>query len=159
MASMTLDADLPRLFTYECWADREALTAIRAAGDNAPPRAVALLNHVLAAAHLWLTRITGEKIKIDVWPTLSLDEMAARIDMLDSTWQAWLVTASAADLEHEIRYVNSLGESWSSAVRDILTHLVIHAAYHRGQIAMLLGQSGNKPAYTDFIHATRQGVV
>lgn len=156
---MTLDADLSRLFAYEFWADREAVAALRAAGDKAPPRALQIMNHVLAAAHLWLTRLTGEKIKIDVWPKLSIDEMSQRIDMLDAAWQQWIDGAKPADLDREITYVNSLGESWSSNARDILTHITIHAAYHRGQIAMLLGGAGAKPAYTDFIHAARRKFI
>jgi uncharacterized damage-inducible protein DinB len=46
-----------------------------------------------------------------------------------------------------------------SAVQDVLTHVVLHSAYHRGQIASLMRAGGAVPAYTDFIHAVRQGFV
>jgi len=159
MPAMTLDLDLSTLFKYEFWADRESLAALSRAGENAPPRALAIMNHVLAAAHLWLTRLTGEKIKVDVWPSLSIAQMEARIDSLSTAWQHWIAGARPSDLDREIAYVNSLGESWTSKVREILTHIPIHAAYHRGQIAMLLGQSQQKAAYTDYIHAARQRLI
>jgi uncharacterized damage-inducible protein DinB len=35
----------------------------------------------------------------------------------------------------------------------------MHSTYHRGQIAAAMRQAGATPAYTDFIHAVRQGFV
>jgi uncharacterized damage-inducible protein DinB len=55
--------------------------------------------------------------------------------------------------------VNSKGEPYTSSVEDILTHVVFHGAYHRGQIAAKMRESGLEPAYTDYIHAIRQGFV
>lgn len=156
---MQLDLDLQRLLAYEFWADREALEALRRAGEHAPQRALKIMNHVLAAAELWLSRLTGEKIKIDVWPNLSIDEMAERITRIDAAWRKHIDGMTPASLDQPIMYVNSLGESWTTPARDILTHIPIHAAYHRGQIAMLLGQNQQKPAYTDFIHASRQRFI
>jgi uncharacterized damage-inducible protein DinB len=62
-------------------------------------------------------------------------------------------------LEQSIGYKNSKSEPWTSLVRDILTHVFMHSAYHRGQIAADMRQAGQVPAYTDFIHGVRQGLV
>ena len=62
-------------------------------------------------------------------------------------------------LAERISYTNSKGERWTSTVEEILTHLVIHSAYHRGQIAADVRGAGQTPAYTDYIHAVRQGLV
>jgi uncharacterized damage-inducible protein DinB len=35
----------------------------------------------------------------------------------------------------------------------------MHSAYHRGQIASLMRAGGSAPAYTDFIHAVRRGLI
>jgi uncharacterized damage-inducible protein DinB len=35
----------------------------------------------------------------------------------------------------------------------------MHGAYHRAQIAAAVRESAQEPAYTDFIHAVRQGLV
>jgi uncharacterized damage-inducible protein DinB len=58
-----------------------------------------------------------------------------------------------------VSYKNSKGEPWSSAEEDVLMHVVMHSAYHRGQIATDMRANGFTPAYTDFIHAIRQGLV
>ncbi len=62
-------------------------------------------------------------------------------------------------LDDKVEYRNSKGEPWSSRVEDILIHVLFHSAYHRGQIALQMRTSGMEPAYTDFIHAVRQGLV
>ena len=66
---------------------------------------------------------------------------------------------SCAGLNEKIEYRNSKGEPWSSRVEDILTHVLFHSAYHRGQVALEMRAAGLEPAYTDFIHAVRQGFV
>ncbi|MGA7513237.1 MAG: DinB family protein, partial [Candidatus Sulfotelmatobacter sp.] len=62
-------------------------------------------------------------------------------------------------LMETVVYKNTKGEPWTSTVEDIVTHVLLHSAYHRGQIATLVRASGEQPAYTDFIHAVRQGLV
>jgi uncharacterized damage-inducible protein DinB len=70
-----------------------------------------------------------------------------------------LKTLGPADLAEVVGYRNSQGEYWTSAVGDILTHVAMHGAYHRAQIAAAVRESGGAPAYTDFIHAIRRGLV
>ena len=65
----------------------------------------------------------------------------------------------AGSLAEAVGYRNSQGEYWTSTVGDILTHVALHGAYHRAQIATAIREAGGTPAYTDFIHATRQGLV
>ena len=61
----------------------------------------------------------------------------------------------AATLGTSVAYVNSKGEHFTSSVSDIITHVLAHGSYHRGQIASSLRDAGHEPAYTDFIHAVR----
>ena len=50
-------------------------------------------------------------------------------------------------------------ERFRSSLHDILMHVIMHSAYHRGQIAADMRASGAEPVYTDFIHAVRQGLI
>ena len=68
-----------------------------------------------------------------------------------------LVTTGLAVVAGEI--TTSAHVDYDSLVRDILTHVFMHSAYHRGQIAVDMRQNGVTPAYTDFIHGVRQGLV
>ena len=78
---------------------------------------------------------------------------------MSSAWQSYLSHLLPGSLDDKIEYRNSKGEPWSSRVEDVLTHVLFHSAYHRGQIALQMRASGTDPAYTDFIHAVRQGLV
>ncbi len=149
---------LHRLFAYDDWANREVLAALRNA-PNPPARSLKLIAHILSAEGLWLARINQEKPSLPVWPELALAQCEAEGDALRASWRSYLEECREAGLSHQIRYVNSKGETWSSQVDDVLLHVITHSAYHRGQIASDMRAAGLTPAYTDFIHAIRQELV
>jgi uncharacterized damage-inducible protein DinB len=146
-----------RLLRYDAWANAETLGSLRE--GEAPAKAVRWMGHIVGAGALWLARLRQEPPGMAVWPDLDLDGCAAGIERLADSWPRYLQTLSPADLEEGIGYRNSLGEYWTSTVGDILTHVPMHGAYHRAQIAAAVRESGREPAYTDFIHAVRQGFV
>ena len=150
--------EIRRLFTHDGWANRETLGALRSAG-RPPERALAILSHILGAERLWLDRVLERKPAVAVWPDLTLERCRGEIDGLERSWDNLLDDLSPDDLEREIVYVNTKGERWSSSVRDVLSHVVLHSAHHRGQIASGLRAAGLEPPYTDFIHAVRQGFI
>ncbi len=143
-----------RQFGYDRWANGLVLDAL-AAAEAPPPRAVRWLAHIAAAETLWLERLLGEPQSMAVWPDLDVDGVGQVLARLDGRWASYLERLGEAELERSCPYVNSLGESWKNRVDDILTHVVVHSAYHRGQIAAELRAAGIDPPYTDFIHAVR----
>jgi uncharacterized damage-inducible protein DinB len=116
------------------------------------------MGHIIAAELLWLARLERVPSPLPVWPDLSLQECEAMFPELSSRLVRAL-PAEAGALTRPVPYTNSKGEPWTSTVEEILTHVVIHSAYHRGQIASDLRGAGQEPAYTDYIHAVRQELV
>lgn len=149
--------DFARLFAYDAWANRTAAAAVRAGG--APAAALRVLGHVVGAERLWLARLEGTAPPLAVWPALSVGQCEAECAALAEAWRAFLGGADGDRLAGAIAYVNSRGEHWRSTVADVLLHVIVHSGYHRGQIASHLRAAGAEPAYTDFIHATRTGLV
>ncbi|MFZ3266768.1 MAG: DinB family protein [Terriglobales bacterium] len=147
-----------RMFAYDSWANRECLRALRA-GDGATRDIVKRIAHVLSAEKLWLERIQREPQSLPVWPNSTIEECEAMADAMASQWRKYLNELPPGGLDENIEYRNSKGEPWSSRVEDVLTHVLMHSAYHRGQIALDMRAVGIEPAYTDFIHAVRQGLV
>jgi uncharacterized damage-inducible protein DinB len=142
---------IERLFQYDDWANREEVALLR---KHEVPAAVRLLAHIIGAQWLWITRIRNENAKMAVWPELTLDQCANELDPLRDAWREIL---QSKDRDSKVDYKNSKGEWWASTVDDILTHVAMHGTYHRGQIATVVRQGGDVPAYTDFIHAVRTG--
>jgi len=154
---MELRAHLRRLLEWDGWANRETVASLRAASP--PARALRFMAHVTAAERLWLGRLRQDPAPVVVWPGLTIDDCAAEVEAMARAWPIFLDGPPPADLEGAVAYRNSKGEPWTSAVGDVLTHVVAHSAYHRGQVASELRAAGFVPAYTDFIHAVRQGFL
>jgi uncharacterized damage-inducible protein DinB len=154
--------DFLRMFAYDHWANRECLATMRAAG-SVSAETVGRMAHILSAQKLWLERILKQPQSLPVWPTATIEDCVTLADEMSSAWRIYLERLgnhfTPGSLDDQVEYRNSKGEPWSSRVEDILTHVLFHSAYHRGQIALQMRASGVTPASTDFIHAVRRGFV
>jgi len=150
-------APIRRLFVHDDWANREVLGSIRASGS--PVRPLKLMSHIFSAERLWLERMKGLGQTFPVWPDFTLQQCEEQAAGLCLLWKEFLSPANEADLSVPVSYKNTKGESFTSQNEDVLLHVITHSAYHRGQIAADMRAAGFAPAYTDFIHAVRQGFV
>jgi len=147
-----------REFSYNSWANQEVINAIASAGGQ-DTRSLQLMSHIFAAERLWLERLKQQPQSTAVWPEFDMKRCQEQLDELSKLWKQHLELITAGDVAQTVSYKNSKGESWTSSIVDVLTHVVMHSAYHRGQIASHMRESGKTPAYTDFAHAIRQGFV
>lgn len=154
---MNLIDHLRRQFAYDEWANREVLAAIRAGVAN--QRSLDLMAHIFSAERLWLERLQQQRQSSPVWPKSDLKQCEAQAAELGRLWREYLGPLAADDLSKAVSYKNSKGEAWTSTIEEILTHVVMHSAYHRGQVASHMRAGGETPAYTDYIHGVRQGLV
>jgi uncharacterized damage-inducible protein DinB len=157
-AVMAMIEHFRRLFSYDDWANREVLSSLQAL-QVAPPRSVKFLAHILSAEKLWYERLQLQKPTYPVWPDFSLEHCKLVAEELPRFWKAYLESLTEDGLTRSLSYKNTKGESFNSAKQDILMHVIMHSAYHRGQIAADVRAAGFVPAYTDFIHAARQGFL
>ena len=146
-----------RLFEYDAWANAATLTSLRV--GPAPEKTRAWMAHIIGSERLWLARLRQEPSGMPVWPDLDLEACGAQITGLLADWTRYLEELDEDGLADGVAYRNSKGEFWTSSAGDILTHVVVHGGYHRGQIAVAVREAGGEPAYTDFIHAMRTGLV
>jgi uncharacterized damage-inducible protein DinB len=149
---------LRREFSYNAWANREVLAAIRSAGDESA-RSLQLMSHILGAERVWYERLKQQPQSVPVWPEPNLAWCDAEAAILERLWREYLELITAGDIAQPISYKNTKGEEWTSMIADVLTHVALHSAYHRGQIASHMREIGQTPANTDFIHCVRQGLV
>lgn len=157
---MSLLQYFSRQFKYDSWANSEALSAIKAGSAKSDlVRPLNLLAHILSAQQLWLERLRQQPQTMPVWPESGIPECEEQIAELACVWRDFLAGLSDLQLPQKVQYKNSKGEPWNSTVQDVITHVLLHSAYHRGQVAVLLREAGATPASTDFIHAVRQGFI
>ena len=155
---MDLLTYLRKLFAYDHWANLEVARALRMASQP-PPRSVRLMSHVVGTEWTWRSRILPESKRMAVWPQLTPEQVLQEVEELQTAWASYLGRLTPAQLTETAAYTNSKGQHFRNDLGDILMHVVMHSAYHRGQIAADMRASGLEPVYTDFIHAVRQGLA
>lgn len=162
---MNLLDQLVRLFEYEADCTekvidslhraRHALEQTGGAAEAAPfIRAVEVFAHVQAARQMWLSRLElMEPPEDGLFPAWDLPKVEHRARSLDVVWLTYVRAQQLqrTSVDDVLEYRTTEGTKFRSSVLDILTHVVNHSSYHRGQIATLIAQCGATPAATDFI--------
>ncbi|MEX2015389.1 MAG: DinB family protein [Candidatus Hydrogenedentales bacterium] len=143
-----------RLFDHMWRADGLVLETLTSRAGT-PPRAVDLYAHVVAAELVWIDRVEQRPQTVQVWPAADLAQCRAMAEQSRARYQSLLSKLPPDGLFGSIHYTNSAGNEFDTRLDDILLHVALHGAYHRGQIAMLLRDSGCAPASSDFILFTR----
>lgn len=145
---------LEQLYQHTWWAHDAIVAAVRREAPDA--ETMRLLAHIVAAEHLWLSRIDGIKPRVAVWPTLSLDQIS-ELEAENRTRFRDLLERPDDTRQRRVRYRNSAGNDFENNVEEILTHVALHGHYHRGQIARVMRGAGREPVYTDYIGFIRKG--
>lgn len=150
---MSWKRELERLFTYDDWANREALASLRGV-----PAASRRMAHIVGAQRTWLHRLTGGG-PVEVWPDLDPATCGAQLGELKERWRGLLGALTDEKLARKVSYTNTKGQRFESTVGEILLQVVLHGVHHRGQIAADVRANGQEPAATDFILATREKLL
>ncbi|GAB3502602.1 DinB family protein [Emticicia fontis] len=136
-----------RLFEHEHWANVQVLDAYLEAREVSD-RTHEIISHMVAAQTIWIARLNNTPSDTKVW---SIYEKEALKELFDANYETIKQILEREDFSRTVSYTNSRGEHHSSLLRDILTHMAMHASYHRGQIILLIkGQVEKLPA-TDYI--------
>ena len=94
----------------------------------------------------------------DIQGLKALEKMAGLLQQAGE-WERFVSTTTDENLQREFYYKNIKGDSFRSAVWQVLHHLFNHGTYHRGQLVTMMRELGVTaiPA-TDFIHWYRTRV-
>ncbi len=144
-----------RQYRYDLWANQRTLAALQNAATPLE-EGRSLFTHIIAAQQIWLARMNDlDWTKYPVWPDFSLSESPDLLEGLFAGWEGFLKSSSAESLERIVHYKNTAGKSYQTVAADILSHVIIHGGYHRGQIASLLRENDGTPAVTDYVAFAR----
>jgi uncharacterized damage-inducible protein DinB len=149
--------ELRDLADYNEWANHRTIAALKALADP-PAKAISALTHLLIAEKTWLRRFQTEQDSTgaNFWPDASLADCEALADDMARDYQAFINSLTEESLDSLASYKNSKGTAYQTAYRDMLMHVMLHSAYHRGQVAMAIRAEGGEPANTDYIGFVRE---
>ena len=150
---------LEKLGAFNVWANATVLNRldeVAATGQEIPAVVLRLFSHVLNAQAIWISRIGGTASPVKVWQEHDLATCHRLHEQTSEPLHQLMVRADETELARLISYTNSLGNAYHSQVHDILTHAVVHASYHRAQVATRLRDHGFEPVNSDFITYCRE---
>ncbi|WP_225000013.1 DinB family protein [Cesiribacter sp. SM1] len=151
-----MKAHFLKLLNYNTWANRRFLSCLQ---DNTVVnnKVFLLLSHILTSEEVWLCRVKGVEAPVqrlwEIYPNATLPLM---LEENSSQWLEFLNNCSNTDFDQEAVYKNTKGESFSTRLDDIITHMVNHGSHHRAQIASMLRQEKIQPPAGDYIVYIRE---
>ena len=113
-------------------------------------KVVELLSHIVIAEETWYKRITNEFYENKFWNLLSLEECRRIVEDTNLKLMNYILSLTEDDFQKKISYKNSRGIDYITSIEDIFTHIAFHDMYHRGQIMMLMRNSGQDVVATDY---------
>ena len=152
-----------KMFAYDVAVNAQMLTWLREApdvdsdtDDDTYNRVRVIFAHLLAAEKVWLLRLCGKDAASQaIWPELSLEACGALLEENRKGYTRYLEDISETDLGGTVQYQNSQGKPFETSVEDILSHVLVHSGYHRGQVTRMLRDVGAEPLNTDYISYVR----
>ena len=159
-------ADLNRLLKFNEWANARVFDALatltpeqltRDLGSSFPSPGLTAA-HMVAAEWIWLQRWLGvSNSTFPEWAnSTDLADIRRRLTKIESERWAFFDGLSEADIETPRMFKLMNGTEDRQPLDVMITHVVNHATYHRGQIATMFRQLGLKPIGTDFITFARE---
>lgn len=142
-----MKAYFQKLFEHEQKANAKVLAAFLQ--DPQPQaRALEILSHMISAQRIWIERIEGIQAATKVWELYHIEQLK---DLQAANFRDLSSLLETEDFNRQVIYRNSQGKEFTSTVSDILTHLALHAAYHRGQVVLLMKGHVEPLPLTDYI--------
>ena len=143
--------DYQKMFDYDHWANCETLASLGTVpGGVDKPRKT--FNHIIGAQRIWLSRFENPAPpSAQPWPDLTLEECSVALEDLRRQWKHILGNLTPEKAAGDLSYLTLKGAEHKTPIQDVLMHLVLHSAYHRGQAAAAVREAGGKPAPTDYV--------
>ena len=154
-------ADLERLYNYSYWANQKLFSALTQLTPEQFTQPVAgsyesirnTLVHVMSAEWGWLDRCGGHargaKLNPADYPTV--DSVLEAWRRVEGWMREFLSNLHDDDLTRVVEFTLASSAPRSMAIGDLMQHSVVHAAHHRGQVALLLRTLGYAPGNFDFL--------
>ncbi|MFY9613944.1 MAG: DinB family protein [Candidatus Dormiibacterota bacterium] len=154
---------LRSLIAYSAWADDRIVGAARVLSEadlssdlGGYDTILGTLNHYLWAQQMWLGRLQGRP-NIDRYslrPTALWEEFIRG----DTALADFAALLGDADFERMIDYQDTKGTPHRRTLGQLLTHVVNHGTYHRGEAGLMLTRLGRSPGDLDYVYFIPEGV-
>lgn len=154
---MSALALLRSLFAYQAWANDELLRKIdsldRHVHNEERHAAMRLLSHSHVVARIFSAHLVGESHGYGADNTEeipALAELRAAVAASDRWYLDYLEILSPPHLSKPVAFTFTDGDKGCMTRREMLTHVVLHGGYHRGEIGRILARLSITPPWDTF---------
>jgi uncharacterized damage-inducible protein DinB len=138
-----------KLFEYDEWANERVVGCLNQQQVN-DGKVIGLMGHVFVAQLVWANRVMGiPPPALKLWDDYKVAQLTNLRHQAVEQWRKFF--RENDDLSRKITYTNFSGKTFTNDVQNIMTHVIHHSTYHRGQVAILLPSLGFQAVNTDFI--------
>ncbi len=136
------------LYDYHDQANQRVIQALYPENPALSDYAYKMFRHIIMANHVWMHRILKLPYDYDFHAELTEQQLK---DLMLKNKKELISILDQFSLDDKIEFTNLQGEPYSMKLIDILSHVSHHHAYHRGQIARSIRESGFEPPKTDLM--------
>ncbi|QYK67794.1 MULTISPECIES: DinB family protein [Paenibacillus] len=138
------------------WADGRILDVLEES-ETKNKDLLKLVRHVAVAERIWLSRLEGKgSVQYSLWEEVeNLTAIRTIFEENAEQYRVYIEGLEESELDEMIDYANQSGVPFRTSVRDILSQVLLHGQYHRGQINRALRIESAEPAQVDYITFAR----
>ncbi|HJU10082.1 MAG TPA: DinB family protein [Candidatus Binataceae bacterium] len=151
---------LERLFRYKADSNMETLLAMRLFDEASPAKEIAIrvLSHTYVVDQIFAANLTaGEHgyTSANTSDRPSLEQLSAAIKNSDQWYIDYVSRLDQAQLAERIDFTFTDGEPGRMSREEMLMHVAIHGAGHRGQVGWIMMENSITPPadrFTSYLH-------
>ena len=162
MSTTTL---LHSLFKYKAWSNDQLFVELAKVDTVAQPEArhnaMRILNHIYVVDQIFAAHLSGAMQSFtatNTTETPALEGLRDGVAMLDAWYVDYSANLSPEQLAETVAFTFTDGDKGAMSREEILTHVSLHGAYHRGGAGRIMTQAGIPPPrdlYTRFLHQSQ----
>ncbi|SDR32442.1 Uncharacterized damage-inducible protein DinB (forms a four-helix bundle) [Rhizobiales bacterium GAS113] len=161
---MSALALLRTLFRYQAWANNELLEKIESLDPELHKEerhaAIHLINHSYVVDQIFAAHLVGAKHNFsadNTTDTPGLEDLRLAVAASDRWYLEYLETLAPELLSESVPFEFTDGDKGCMSHEEMLTHVVIHGGYHRGEVGRIMAQLSIRPpwdTYAVYLHST-----
>jgi uncharacterized damage-inducible protein DinB len=148
---------LQKLYDYHAWANEDLFDKLGTLDQEKHEvelhTSLRLINHQYVVAEIFAAHLSGAQHNYasdNTVGTPALDELRAAMTTSDQWYLDYLRNVSPANLSEVIPFAFTDGDKGSMTREEMLTHIVLHGGYHRGEVGRMLAQLSVTPPWDTF---------
>jgi uncharacterized damage-inducible protein DinB len=148
------------MIDYKFWADKEIAEAVHKTDiiDSQHARCLRILNHIHVVDRIFLAHMKNEThgyTGTNTENTPSITQLVENFERTHFEYQQYLQCLSPQQFHENIKFRFTDGSNGTMSRREMLMHIMLHGAYHRGAVGEIVNQAGGivpRDLFAGFLH-------